>query len=73
MRKITKNTTLVEILELAGTEQILAKYKLPCLFCPMAKFEIENLKIGEVCKMYNIDAEKLLKELNDLNADVARR
>jgi len=61
--KITKDTTLAEILNLSGKEKILAKYNLPCLSCPMAKFEIENLKIGEVCKMYGIDLEKLLIEL----------
>jgi len=62
--KITKDTTLVEILKYSASEEILAKYNVPCLGCPMAKFELENLKIGEVCKMYGIDAEKLIKELN---------
>ena len=61
---ITKNTTLSEILEKKGMEKILAKYNLPCLTCPMAKFEIESLKLGEVCKMYKIDVESLIKELN---------
>jgi len=61
--RIGKDTTLAEILNLPGTEKVLAKYNLPCLSCPMAKFEIENLKIGEVCKMYGIDLEKLLIEL----------
>lgn len=64
MLKITKDTTLAEILKIPGTEEILAKYNLPCLWCPMAKFEAQNLKIGQVCKIYNIDVEKLLKELN---------
>lgn len=64
MSKITKDTTLAEILELTGAQKILAKYNLPCLGCPMAKFEIENLKIGQVCKMYRIDIKNLLKELN---------
>ncbi len=63
--KITKDTTLAEILNYSGTEKILEKYKLPCLFCPMAKFEIGSLKIGKVCKIYNIDIKKLLKELNN--------
>jgi len=65
MKKITKDTTLAEILELAEAEKILAKYNLPCLGCPMAKFEMENLKIGEICKIYNINIDKLLKELNE--------
>jgi hybrid cluster-associated redox disulfide protein len=62
--KITQNTALAEILEKPELVEILAKYNLPCLNCPMAKFEIENLKIGEVCKMYGIDLGSLLKELN---------
>lgn len=64
--EITENTTLAEILKYPGAEKILAKYNLPCLHCPMAKFEIQNLKIGEVCKMYEIDLESLLKELNEI-------
>ena len=62
--KITENTTLAEILKNPEVEKILAKYNLPCLGCPFAKLEMENLKIGEICKMYGIDIEKLLKELN---------
>jgi len=63
--KITENTTLAEILKNPGAEKILAKYNLPCLSCPMAKFEMENLKIGEMCKMYEINLAELLKELNN--------
>jgi len=63
MPKITKDTTLAEILLIPGAEKILTKHNLPCLWCPFAKMEMENLKIGDVCKMYGIDLEKLLKEL----------
>ena len=62
--KITKNVKIEKILQKDGAEEILAKYNLPCLSCPMAIFEIEKLKIGDVCKMYGIDANGLLKELN---------
>jgi len=62
--KITKDTALAEILKYPEAEKVLAKYNLPCLGCPFAKFEMENLKIGEACKMYEIDIESLLKELN---------
>jgi len=65
MPKITKEKTLAEILNLPGAAKILAKYNLPCLSCPFAKMEMENLKIGQVCQMYNIDVKKLLKELNE--------
>lgn len=64
--KITKDTTLAEILQLPEVEKVLNKYNLPCLSCPLAKFEMEKLKIGEVCDMYEIDIEKLIKDLNAL-------
>lgn len=63
-KKFTKNSSLAEILEKKGMEKILVKYNLPCLACPMASFEIESLKLGQVCETYGIDIEKLLKELN---------
>ena len=62
--KVTKNTTLAEILKLERAEKILAKYNLPCLSCPFAKLEMENLKIGQICALYKINLEKLLKDLN---------
>ena len=64
MKKITKDSTLAEILERSGAEKILAKYNVPCLTCPFAKTEMDRLKIGQVCKIYRIDIDKLLKELN---------
>lgn len=63
--KIDENTTLAEILEKPELVKILAKYNLPCLSCPFAKMEMENLKIGQVCRMYGINVERLLKELNE--------
>ncbi len=65
-KKITENTTLAEILGKPELVKILAKYNLPCLNCPLAKYEMENLKIGEISKMYNINVQKLLGELNKL-------
>ena len=61
--KITKDTFLADILKYPEAEKVLAKYNLPCLSCPFAQYEVKNLKIGDVCKMYNIDIKKLLKEL----------
>jgi hypothetical protein len=64
MEKIDQNTTLKEILQIEGAQEILMRHNIPCLFCPMASFEIENLKIGDVCRIYGIDSKKLLEELN---------
>lgn len=64
MAKITKSTTLDKIIEQKGANKILAKNGVPCLSCPMSQFEIDKLKIGDVCKMYGLNLEKILKELN---------
>jgi len=64
MKKITKDTTISKILEIPGSKEVLSKYKVPCLSCPMAQFEVQDLKIGDVCRMYGIDAKKLLADLN---------
>jgi len=66
MSEITKETTLSEILSSPEAERILAKYNLPCLSCPFAEMEMKNLKLGEICKMYNISLKALLAELNKL-------
>jgi len=64
-KKITENTTLAEILKKPELIEILVKYNVPCLSCPFAKTEMENLKIGQVCEMYGIKIGVLLKELNE--------
>jgi hypothetical protein len=64
MAKVKKNTTLKKIIEKKGGVEVLEKNGVPCLSCPMAQFEINELKIGEVCKMYGLNLSKILKELN---------
>lgn len=77
MAKITKDTTLEKILKIPGVEEILTKYNLPCLSCPLAAGESSYLKIGKIAEIYNgkadisgrarykIDIKNLLKELNE--------
>ena len=62
--KITKKTKLSEILDKKKFEKILEKYEFPCVSCPFARMEMENLDLGSVCEMYGIDSGKLIKELN---------
>ena len=64
MKKITKDTSLAKVLEHSGTEKILAKHNVPCVICPFVKMEMDKLKISQICKIYGINAEKLLMELN---------
>ena len=63
--KFTKDTTLAEVLKHPKAEEILQRYGMPCLSCPMAKREMNILKIGQIAVMYGIDPEKLLKEFNE--------
>lgn len=65
MSKITKDSTIAEILKNPEAENVLIKFNVPCLGCPMAQFEIKILKLEDVCKMYGIDLENLIKELNE--------
>jgi hypothetical protein len=70
--KITENTSLAEILKNPKAETILSKYKIPCLHCPMARFEMQNLKIGKVAKAYGIDVKNLLKDLNGVKVKLKK-
>lgn len=63
-RKIGESSTLQNILKQAKAQEILSKHGVPCITCPMAKFEIDKLQIGEVCKMYGINLQELLNDLN---------
>ena len=62
--KVTKKTTLAKIIEAKGADKVLVDNGVPCLSCPMSQFEIDKLAIGDVCKMYGLNLEKILKELN---------
>ena len=62
--KINKNTTLAQVLKHPKLAEILSEYQVPCLGCPMARFEMENLTLGEIAERYNIDIKGLLKALN---------
>ena len=68
MKKITKETKLSEILKAKKARGVLLKYNLPCLKCPFLQVEMEKLTLGQVCEVYGIDIEGLLKELNDMLA-----
>ena len=66
--EVNESTTLADILKIEGAETMLSKYQLPCLHCPMAKIEMNDLKIGEICRMYGIDTKSLLEDLNRIHS-----
>jgi hypothetical protein len=64
--KITKDTTLAKILEKKGANEVLSKNNVPCMTCAMAHMELGMLKLGDVCNMYGLDLNKILKDLAKL-------
>ena len=64
--KLTKNTTLAEVLKINGAEKILSKFQVPCLGCAMAQMEMDTLNLGDICNMYGINLKKMLEELNKI-------
>ena len=64
--EIKKDTKLEVILGIEGAEEILAKYEVPCLSCPYAKYEMGELDLGTICEKYGIDSESLIKDLNSI-------
>ncbi len=66
MKKISEKTTVKEALEIKGAEEVLVKNNFPCLSCPMASFELDELEIGKVCEMYGLNSKKIIKALQKL-------
>lgn len=62
MSKITKNMTISDVLKLdRGTVPILMNNGMHCVGCPSAAGE----SIEQACAVHGIDADKLVKELNE--------
>jgi len=66
MKEITEEIILSEVLNEPKLKEVLVKYNFPCLSCPFGQYEVESLRLGDVCKTYGIDVKKLLKELNEV-------
>ncbi len=62
--KITSNTKLSKVFKKKTLVNVLSKFNVPCVSCPIAKHEIEQLSVGYVCDIYGIDKKELIKELN---------
>ncbi|MEM0231271.1 MAG: hypothetical protein QXW00_00625 [Candidatus Woesearchaeota archaeon] len=64
--EINENSSLAEVLQIPGADEVLHKYSLPCMGCPLIGFEIGMLKLGEVCRTYGIDEKKVISEIRNL-------
>jgi len=62
MQKITSDMIISDVLKLdKGTVPIFLNNGLHCLGCPSASGE----SIEDACEVHGLDADKLIKELND--------
>jgi len=59
--KITKDMTIAEALKYPGVADVLTRYGVACLGCPMMSLE----RIEDIARIHGIDIDRLLKELND--------
>ena len=64
--KFDKNTTLDKLLKNRKTAAVLAKHQVPCLGCSMAAFEMGELRLGDIAKIYRLNLKALLKDLNKI-------
>ena len=62
--KITKNQTLKEIFDLPGGEKVLSTHGVPCVSCPMAQYELNQLTLMDVCNIYGLNLDGILADLN---------
>ena len=58
-KKITKDTTIAETLKFPHAEEVLSKYRIGCMGCPMISFE----KIEDIAKVHGVDLERLLFDI----------
>ncbi|HHE76830.1 MAG TPA: hypothetical protein ENL27_02520 [Candidatus Parcubacteria bacterium] len=65
-KKFTGKTILAELLENPKTRKVLEEHNIPCVSCPFAQMEMDNLTIKEICGVYGISWKNLLKDLNKL-------
>ncbi|MFO7872595.1 MAG: DUF1858 domain-containing protein [Candidatus Undinarchaeales archaeon] len=68
-KKFDKDTKLEEVLTPEYAD-ILVKYKMPCIGCPMARMEAGQLTLGQIGKNYGLDLEGLLKDLNEKSKEL---
>ena len=61
---ITEKTKLGEVYKLKNGYDILSKYQVPCVTCPYAKLEMDELNLEQIAEMYGIDLKGLLEDLN---------
>ena len=62
MAQITKDTIILDVLKLdAGTAPFFLEIGMHCLGCPSASGE----SVEQACKVHGVDADELVKKIND--------
>lgn len=63
---VDKDTKLGEILEKQEAAKVLAQNKVPCLGCPMANIEMDQITLAQICEAYGLDYEKIKEDLKEV-------
>jgi len=64
--KFSADSILGDIIKVPEAYEILKKYGVPCITCPMMAYELNSLKLGDISKMYGVDLKELLEELQKI-------
>ncbi len=64
MSKITGKTTLGDALKVRGADKVLNDFNTPCMHCPMAQYEMNQLTLEDICRTYGLDLKGMLEKLN---------
>lgn len=63
MKKITKDMTIAEVLDIdPSLGEVLLGFDMHCIYCPMGRMET----LEEACDAHGTDLEFLLKKLNEV-------
>ena len=62
---INKDTSLGEVLQNRKAAEILSKHRLPCMGCPMANIEMDEITLAQICEAYGLDYEEIKEDLKE--------
>ena len=63
-RKITKDTTILELFKMPNMYKKLMELGVPCVVCPIVGYEQAFLTLEMVARAYGLDLDRILDELN---------
>ncbi len=63
-----ENSTIGEAMKTEDGKEVLARNGVPCVGCPRISEEMDLLTVGEVAEKYDLDKNKIIDDLNKIQA-----